>query len=65
MRKKLDNQPRAGRKQNSDSQLELVLAQRELRTATVVQFPSRPKQAGLSIADAKRRLLEFAARLPE
>ena len=65
MRKKLENRSRAGQKLNSDSQLELALPQGELTTATVVQFPTRPKPAGLSTADAKPRLLEFAARLPD
>ena len=65
MRKKLDSRSRAGRTLISDSQLELALTQRELATATVVQFPTRPKPVRLSIADAKRRLLEFAARLPD
>lgn len=76
MSKKLDSGSRSAPQLGPDPQLELALAQRECLldlafaqrecfTAVIVPFPSQPKPANPRIADAKRRLLEFASRLPD
>lgn len=65
MYKKIDSPLQTGRKLSSGCQLELALVQHELGTATVIQFPIKPMTPDARIADAKRRLLEFAERLPE
>lgn len=65
MRKKFETRPSARQKLNASSQLELALTQREITSASVVQFPIKSKPTGLGVADAKHRLLKFAARLPD
>jgi hypothetical protein len=65
MRKKQDSRSHGQQKPSANSQLELLLIHRDLAAATVIQFPNRPKSASTSLADAKRRLLEFATRLPD
>lgn len=65
MRKKSETRAKAGCDLRNGSQLELVLALRDPGpAASIVQFPRQQKRQ-VAYSDAKRRLLEFAARLPD
>lgn len=62
---KPDKRNRAPQTPDQSSQMELLLAQpRELVAAQVIQFPKERIASG-TYDSAKRRLLEFASRLPD
>lgn len=65
MNNKSDKRNRVPHTPDHNSQMELLLAQpRELVAAKVIQFPKERVTIG-TYDSAKRRLLEFAARLPD